>query len=396
MAEHMPNTSFDQCIKCNICNVYCPVQNVTEKYPGPKHSGPDSERIRMKNPGLTDPSLFYCTNCKQCEIACPSGVHITDMIMKARFNSKTGSRMAEFILSHTDLLGALSVPFSRLVNFLLSQKTVKKLVALAGISSKRTFPKYASRKFSSQVKTGQARDITVYHGCYNNYNNHETIRSLEFILEKLDIKPGYTNEKCCGVALIANNFRDKAIRNARHNLGEFRKTGNDILFISPSCMLAITGEYRTLLELDNSDTVPRSRFVTEYLAAEVMNRKPAMSPLNMKIAYHAPCHLLKTGHVEDSLALLQLIPGVELVNMNSGCCGIAGTYGFKTANHDIAQSVGSKLFRMTETVNPDHVATDCETCKMQIDMSTTKEALHPVVFLAMSMGFQREKTQISQ
>ena len=388
MADIMNGTSFDQCIKCSICNVYCPVHNVTEKYPGPKHSGPDAERFRMKNPALADPSLFYCSNCKRCETACPSGVSITDMIMNARFKNRSASRPAEFILSHTDLLGSMSVPFSRLVNFLLRRTMVKKIIALAGISNKRTFPEYAAKKFSSLVQEGQQGDVTVFHGCYNNYNNHETIQSLDFVFEKLGISPGYTREKCCGVALIANNFRDKAIKNARHNLAEFRKTSNEILFISPSCMLAVTGEYRSLLELDNSDIRARSRFITEYLVAEIRKRKPDMKPLDMKIAYHAPCHLEKTGHVGDSLELLKMIPGVELINMNSGCCGIAGTYGFKTANHDIAQAIGKNLFGLTKSINPDYVATDCETCKMQIDMSTEKEALHPVVFLAMSMGFK--------
>ncbi|TFH43778.1 MAG: 4Fe-4S dicluster domain-containing protein, partial [Chrysiogenales bacterium] len=72
----LENISFDQCIKCTVCTIYCPVARVTHLFPGPKQSGPDTERLRIKDPELVDASLKYCSNCKRCETACPSGVQI--------------------------------------------------------------------------------------------------------------------------------------------------------------------------------------------------------------------------------------------------------------------------------------------------------------------------------
>ena len=63
-----PN-NFEQCIKCTICTVYCPVLAVNPDYPGPKQAGPDGERYRLKNPDFYDAALKYCLNCKQCEVA---------------------------------------------------------------------------------------------------------------------------------------------------------------------------------------------------------------------------------------------------------------------------------------------------------------------------------------
>ncbi len=67
------NQTFDQCIKCTVCTAYCPVAKANPAYPGPKQAGPDGERLRIKSPELFDSALKYCTNCKRCEVACPSG-----------------------------------------------------------------------------------------------------------------------------------------------------------------------------------------------------------------------------------------------------------------------------------------------------------------------------------
>jgi len=82
----LENISFDHCIKCTICTIYCPVAQATHLFPGPKQSGPDAERLRIKNPELVDASLKYCTNCKRCEIACPSDVKIAEIIQNAKWN----------------------------------------------------------------------------------------------------------------------------------------------------------------------------------------------------------------------------------------------------------------------------------------------------------------------
>lgn len=86
-----------------------------------------------------------------------------------------------------------------------------------------------------------------------------------------------------------------------------------------------------------------------------------------------------------TLNLLKMIPGLDLVVLNSECCGIAGTYGFKQENYDISQGMGSRLFSMIDQAHPEFVITDCETCKMQIEMNTGYRVLHPVTVIAMAL-----------
>lgn len=86
------------------------------------------------------------------------------------------------------------------------------------------------------------------------------------------------------------------------------------------------------------------------------------------------------------LALLQRIPGIELVVLDSQCCGIAGTYGFKSENYATSQGIGASLFQQIEESGVDLVITDCETCKWQIEMSTSKKCEHPITLLAQALA----------
>ena len=101
-----------------------------------------------------------------------------------------------------------------------------------------------------------------------------------------------------------------------------------------------------------------------------------------KVAYHTPCHMERLGWGIFSTELIKMIPGVELTVLDSNCCGIAGTYGFKKENYEVSQAIGKPLFDQIAKLKPDYVACDCETCKWQIEMSTGKEVKNPISILA--------------
>ena len=100
--------NFEQCTKCTICTVYCPMLEVNPLYPGPKQAGPDGERYRLKEPKYYDEALKYCLNCKRCEVSCPSGVRIGDIIAVARAkNSSKLPKLRDLLLSNTDSVGSV-------------------------------------------------------------------------------------------------------------------------------------------------------------------------------------------------------------------------------------------------------------------------------------------------
>jgi glycerol-3-phosphate dehydrogenase subunit C len=93
----------------------------------------------------------------------------------------------------------------------------------------------------------------------------------------------------------------------------------------------------------------------------------------------------KLGWGYYSKELLRMIPSVELIELESQCCGIAGTYGFKKENYPTSQAIGRSLFENIEASGCDVVSTDCETCKWQIEMSTSKSVIHPLSILAAAL-----------
>ncbi|WP_128330234.1 anaerobic glycerol-3-phosphate dehydrogenase subunit GlpC [Apibacter sp. HY039] len=390
--------NFEQCIKCTICTVYCPVSKVNPEYPGPKQSGPDGERLRLKNPDFYDESLKYCINCKRCEVACPSNVKIGDIIQMARIKySQKKPTLRDTILAHTDFMGTLATPFAPVVNAITSAKPVKKILdPLLQIDKRRNLPKYSFgtfrnwyKKIAEQQKTF-AEQVSYFHGCYVNYNNPQLGKDLIKIMNSLNIGVQLLEkERCCGIALISNGFIDKAAKNAKLDEQEIRKSVLEkklpVLTTSSSCTFTIRDEHPHLLGIDNREVRDEIELATRYIYRLLSTNQSNIPEFNngkLKIAYHTPCHMEKLGWSYYSIELLKLIPNVEVTVLDSNCCGIAGTFGFKKENHETSKKIGESLFKQIEEGGFDLVSSDCETCKWQIEMFTSKKCEHPLSILA--------------
>ncbi|VFS45720.1 Anaerobic glycerol-3-phosphate dehydrogenase subunit C [Budvicia aquatica] len=163
--------------------------------------------------------------------------------------------------------------------------------------------------------------------------------------------------------------------------------GIPVVATSSTCTFTLRDEYPHLLGIDTTPVREQVELATRYLYRLLSEgRELKLKNTPMRIAYHTPCHMEKMGWTAYTLALLERIPGVELVVLESQCCGIAGTYGFKKENYETSQGIGASLFRQIEESGVDFVVTDCETCKWQIEMSTTKRCEHPISLLAKALA----------
>lgn len=401
MTEYSEN-NFEQCIKCTVCTVYCPVAAVNPLYPGPKQSGPDGARLRLKHPAFYDEALKYCLNCKRCEVACPSNVRIGDIIQAARIKySKKKPGLREFTLANTDLVGSISTKVAPVVNATVGLKPVKAVMdAVLKIDHRRTFPTYSQGTFEGWFRKHAAeqaalpKQVAFFHGCYVNYNNPALGKDLVKVMNALGIGVQLLEkEKCCGVALISNGFIGQAKRQAKVNIASIRKAVKEqnlpVIATSSTCTFTLRDEYAHLLDIDNADVRDGIELATRYIyrllqsgEAKFRFRKDAPK---VRVAYHTACHMEKLGWAYYSIELLKMIPSVELTVLDSQCCGIAGTYGFKKENYATSQAIGESLFRKIEESGCDLVSTDCETCKWQIEMSTTKRVEHPLSILAAAL-----------
>jgi len=389
--------NFEECMKCTVCTAYCPVLQVNPLYPGPKQAGPDGERLRLKDPYFFNYALKYCMNCKRCEVACPSGVNVADLIQAARIKyDQSKPKLRDTLLASTDFMGSFARPFAPIVNGVTSLGITKSAMdAMLKIDHQRVFPKYSGRSFEGWLKRREKEQavfqeqVAYFHGCYVNYNYPQLGKDLVKVLNALGIGVQLLEkEKCCGIAMITNGMSAQATKHARHNVAVLRKAvvdkGLRVLTTSSSCTLTLREEYPNLLGVDNADVkdslLMATRFIFEKLEKGATLK--FKTGFHKKIAYHVPCHMEKMGWGVFSEKLLRMIPGVEFTLLDSACCGIAGTYGFKKENYAASQAIGAALFDQIRTVNPDVVACDCETCKWQIEMSTGYSVMNPISILA--------------
>ena len=206
--------NFEQCQKCSLCETVCPVMANNPDYGGPKRSGPDGQRYRLKNGIFYDDSLKYCLNCKRCEVACPSGVRIADLIQQARIEfSQKSPKLRDVMLASTDQMGPLASAVAPIVNFSLGLAPVKGLLDLTiGLDHRRTLPKYSSETFvhwfnknAASKQDSYKKHISYFHGCYANYNYPQLAKDFVAVMNAF----GYgvhliEGERCCGVAKIVN------------------------------------------------------------------------------------------------------------------------------------------------------------------------------------------------
>ena len=393
--------NFEQCLKCSICTVYCPVAAVNPAYPGPKQAGPDGERYRLKDPKFFDEALKLCLNCKRCEVACPSDVRIGDLIQQARMKHKSyRPKMRDMMLASTDLVGTMATMVAPITNFTLGLKPVKAVMhGVMAIDKHRTFPAYSQQKFEAWFNKNArdyqntfAKHVSYFHGCYVNYNFPQLGKDFVTVMNAV----GYgvhllEKEKCCGVAMIANGMYNQARKQGEVNMASMRKSIDQqrpVLTTSSTCTFTMRDEYPELLGINNDGVRDNLSLATRFLFQLVDEGKIKLAfrpEFKMRIAYHTACHMQRMGWAIYSTELLRMIPGLELIELDQNCCGISGTYGFKKENYETSQAIGETLFADIEAAKPDYVSTDCETCKWQIEMSTSVKVLNPISILAQAL-----------
>lgn len=388
---------LEQCLKCTICTVYCPVAAVEPAYAGPKQAGPDKERYRMKGELFFEQNLKLCLNCKRCEVACPNDVKIADIIQSTRIKYSThGPSLRDRMLASTDFVGTLAHNFAPITNFALGLKPMKVVLdSVMKIDKHRTFPAYSFKTFEQWFKKHAAeqalypKHISYFHGCYANYNYPKLGQDFVKIMNAC----GYgirllEKEKCCGVAMIANGMYKEVKKAGELNIRSMEKAvkeGDTILTTSSTCTFTMRDEYKELLGIDNSQVRNHLMLATRFLYQKIGSGEIKLAfrkDYHKRLAYHSACHMEKMGWVHYSTALLRMIPGVELIMLESQCCGIAGTYGFKKENYERSQKIGSSLFQNIKEAKPEAVSTDCETCKWQIEMSTDYPVENPITTIA--------------
>src|SRR3954454_22784989 len=250
--------SLDHCVKCTICETFCPVSNVTPLFPGPKYVGPQAERFRVPEEESPDASLDYCSGCGICTQVCPQGVHIAEINTQARakLRERTGFKLRDRLVARPDVLGRLGTPGAPLANWTLRNRVLRSVAErMLGIDRRAAVPLFAGRTFQAWARRHAsppaARRVAYFHGCGTNFYEPRLGEMTVELLEHNGIAVEVPKQGCCGLPLQSNGlFKDARayVHRLAERLAPFARAGVDIVGTSTSCTLMLKREALEILE----------------------------------------------------------------------------------------------------------------------------------------------------
>jgi glycolate oxidase iron-sulfur subunit len=401
LADALPG--INACVHCGFCLQACPTYLVHDD----ENDSPRGRIFLMRSllegtVSVDDPDVNQhierCLGCRACETVCPSGVPYGQLLEATRATlamSRPIPFLARVILTvfqrqwllkpfmfASRLLAATPIPS------LLSRTNGRVGFAMAMLASTSRGIERGEYKPRGD---GTGGSVAVLLGCVMEGLFTETNRATERVLiaNSYALKPA-PGQKCCGALHAHSGDLDGARELARRNIAAFERSGADFIAVNAAGCGAIMKEYGHLLR-DDPDwneraaaTAARVRDISELLAA--VGPRPG-SPLPVRVAYDAPCHLIHAQRITQApLSVLAAIPRLELLPLHDSdrCCGAAGIYNL--IEPETSELVLNEKLENVHDVSATFIATGNPGCMMQIGAGLIRDGsgtrvVHPVDLL---------------
>jgi len=376
------------CIGCRSCLLECPTQPFFGRETGWTPRDYLTAFLRGDNPSLRE-----CITCGRCRACCPLDIDLPTMISEAEAEAGATTWQDQFYCNIGLLFRASSL-MAPLSNWLFNWPLARlPMEWVAGMDRERKLPRFHRDTFLSQYhrrSPGLPSDRTVvyYPGCYVNFTDPELGWAVVGILERNGFHVLVPKHLCCGVACFPYGAKELARRYARRALkvfGPLAREGYTILVSCPSCGTALEHDFPYLLpENDDARLVAdQTQDVSDFLWA--LHQRGELdtdfNPLELRVGYHTPCHSRVRGLGPENLRLLELIPGMEPVEIDRGCCGLAGSFGMRREHRGESREIGHYLFQELRSPDYDLGVTNCAGCEMQMRAGSGREVVHPLKLL---------------
>ena len=351
---------------------------------------------------LGDPALKsvldLCLSCKACASECPSSVDVAKLKSEflAAWHDRHGVDMATRIFGNIHRLNRVAGRAPRLSNLMLNGALGKWGAGLLGIPSDRPLPQFAEQRFSAgSYPQHNAPDAILIVDTFTEWNHPQVGRAALALAQRLGLRLNVqrlSGGGCCGRPAISKGLLDSAKQMARANVQGLSGAHADLplVFLEPSCMSAFSDDYLTLV-------APEEQAAAQSLAERCMSAEAffaeALAPRRDSLAWqmqsprillHGHCHQKALWGTADSLRLLRAIPGAEVQEMNTGCCGVAGSFGYE--HYELSMKIAEDRLLPTIRDNADAIiAAPGTSCRAQIQ-DAGHVAQHPVEILRMALA----------
>lgn len=352
--------------------------------------------------GLADPdvlaALELCLECKACKSECPTNVDMARLKAEAlhQHHNAHGLPWRNWLFGRVDVLSRWGSRFAPLSNWVLRSGTARWLnEKLFGIDRRRMPPRFVRRTFLGSVgDSPMDGDVLLFPDTFMNFYEPEIGVAALALLQALGrrVTIGAPGLVCCGRPMISNGMLDAAVACARRNVESlygWAAGGKPIVACEPSCILTIKDDYPALLSGQSRD---KARVVAErcMTVEETLDHAFAehTTPLAWKstprrVLLQAHCHQRSLVGTGPLLRLLQRIPGADVVELDAGCCGMAGSFGYEREHYEISRQVGEqRLFPALRKESKAAIVAPGFSCRLQIAHFTGRAASHPARFVA--------------
>jgi FAD/FMN-containing dehydrogenase/Fe-S oxidoreductase len=351
---------------------------------------------RLAESGLGDRGVYdtldLCLECRACKSECPVGVDV------ARFKSefladywqRHGTPAEARLLGHARAVAAWGSRLAPFSNWAASSGFVKRLnERLFGIDRRRQLPRFRRRTLQALAPTpGRTAAALIFTDTFTNHYEPEIGLAVIDVLAAGGIEARLAQNRCCGRPQISKGLLASARQMAAWNaeaLYPDAAAGRPLIFCEPSCLSAVREDAPALLRGEarrKAEVVANASVLFEEFA-EQAGTGIALASGPKRILLHGHCHQKSMGLVSVSKALLSRIPGATVVDLDAGCCGMAGSFGYSSEHYDLSRAIGERrLFPAIRSKSPDTAIVAAGTsCRHQIFDFTGERAVHPALLL---------------
>ena len=342
--------------------------------------------------------LDLCLECRACKAECPVGVDVARY--KSEFLSgyweRHGAPLQARLFGSVRSAAEWGSRFAPIANALTSSATAARITEqIVGIDRRRTLPAWTRqtlrRRLSNRPPGGPARAV-LFADTFTNFSDPEIGIAALRVLEAAGIGTELAPHGCCGRPLISQGFLSDARQLAFDNanaLFEIASRGAAIVFLEPSCLSAMKEDAPALLRgpaRDRATVVADACVLFEdYLERECRDGRAALRlrPGPAKVLLHPHCHQRSMGLAPSARALLSRIPSASVTDLDAGCCGMAGSFGYTRDHYEVSKAIGERrLLPAARALAPGDVLVAAGTsCRHQVADLAGVKAVHPAVLL---------------
>nr|WP_240315525.1 FAD-binding and (Fe-S)-binding domain-containing protein [Aquimarina longa] len=343
-----------------------------------------------------------CLSCKGCSSECPSNVDIATL--KAEFEyqyqKENGTSLRTKIFANSNTLNNLGRIAPKITNFFFKNKLTSRILKTTlGIAKKRDMPllsKQSLRSWCDQnIKKVQPQNpVKTVYFFIDEFTNHLDaeigIDAIE-LLTRLNYEVKVVTHKESGRTFISKGILEKAKILANHNIEIFKDlitAQTPLIGLEPSAILTFRDEYHRLADdKEKADTIAKHTFlIDEFLNAEIKKGNISSNQFTTEgktIKLHGHCHQKALSGVDHTFMALNLPQNYKVTIIPSGCCGMAGSFGYEKEHYDISMQIGEQTLFPAVRKAPESttIAAVGTSCRHQIKDGTNRLALHPVTIL---------------